>query len=87
MKIKKVSPEFLEAVCHYLNDDKEFHEGGTRVSWKIDPGKLQAALDHAKAAITPTTPTVIGTDVVPKECGICGGELYYNHRQGRIFLL
>lgn len=76
MNINKLSPEFLAAVCQYLNNDKTLHESGRRGRhqrgpWEIDPGKLMAALEDANTA---TTPTFTGTDDVPKECEICGGD-------------
>lgn len=73
MNIKEFSPEFLEAACQYLNTDRVLHTGAKalRSPWEIDPGKLMAALEDAKAA---TTPTFTGADVVPKECEICGGD-------------
>lgn len=71
MNINELSPEFLAAVCQYLNTDRVLHTGAKalRSPWEIDPGKLMAALEDAKAA---TTPTFTGPS--PEKCPLCKGE-------------
>lgn len=42
-----LSAESLSRACKYLNEDREAHMKA-HGSWYLDPGKLEAALNHAE---------------------------------------
>jgi hypothetical protein len=78
MDIKNLTSIQLYAACKYLNDDRAAHEkrrdpyGDSR--WCLDPGKLQAALEHGITDTTEPVPTFTGADL--DECPLCHSQAF-----------